>query len=258
MNKKYPHLIKYIPVIVLLAIGLLLKNGLLVELAINWVLLLLIEKKDVRVLGLIPTGKNVTQLFVGFCIAAVFCAFYYWLQTAFSGSVWAVNPLFNLSKFLSGSWWTMQSVLYEELIFRAALLYIAIQKIGAKKAVILSAVCFGIYHWFSMGAFGNWVVMAYLFIATGIMGYIFASAYAKTYSLYLPIGLHFGWNLVNNIIFSQGPNGVQLLTVKRGQPFTAFENIVVMLVQFVLFPLAAYFYIKWLKRKNPDTGLHPA
>ncbi|WP_189603592.1 hypothetical protein [Salinimicrobium marinum] len=30
-------------------------------------------------------------------------------------------------------------------------------------------------------------------------------------SLYLPIGLHFGWNLVTITIFSQGPSGDQLL-----------------------------------------------
>jgi uncharacterized protein len=247
MVTKYPLLIKYIPLVVLLAIGFLLKNGLLVELAINWVLLLLIEKKDIRVLGLFPTPRTTIQLPVGFCIAAVFCALNYWVQTLFSGSVWTINASFTLSKFLSGSWWTMQSVLYEELIFRAALLYIAIQKIGEKRAIWLSAICFGIYHWFSMGAFGNWIVMAYLFIGTGIMGYIFALAYAKTKSLYLPIGLHFGWNLVNNIVFSQGPNGNQLLIIKRGDFLNMTESIIVMLVQFVAFPLVAFLYIKMLK-----------
>ena len=169
----------------------------------------------------------------------------------FSGSVWNINPTFTAAKFLSGSWWTMQSVLYEELIFRGALLYIAIQKIGEKRAVWLSAICFGIYHWFSMGAFGNWVVMTYLFVGTGIMGYIFALAYAKTKSLYLPIGLHFGWNLVNNIVFSQGPNGDQLLIIKRGDLLNMTESIIVMLIQFVAFPLAAYLYIGMLKDTKP-------
>jgi len=245
-------LIKYIPSIILLAIGFLLKNGLLVELAINWVLLLLIEKKDIRVLGLFPTKKITIQLLVGFCIAAAFCGFNYSLQTLFSGSVWSINPSFTFDKFLSGSWCTMQSVLYEELIFRAALLYIAIKRIGESKAVLLSAVCFGIYHWFSMGAFGNWVVMAYLFVGTGIMGYILALAYAKTNSLYLPIGIHFGWNLINDIVFSKGPNGNQLLILKGGDFLNMLESIIVMLIQFVVFPLAAFWYIKWLKRARNE------
>ena len=59
MTINRPLLIKYISPIALLAIGFFLKNGLLVELAINWILLLLIEKKGLWVLGLLPTKKNV-------------------------------------------------------------------------------------------------------------------------------------------------------------------------------------------------------
>jgi membrane protease YdiL (CAAX protease family) len=252
MTINRPLLIKYISPIVLLAIGFSLKNGLLVELAINWILLLLIEKQGLWVLGLLPTKKTSIQLLVGFGIAAIFCALNYGVQAMFSGSIWTINSSFTPAKFLSGGWWTMQSVLYEELIFRGALLYIAIQKIGEKRAIWLSAICFGVYHWFSMGAFGNWVVMAYLFVGTGIMGYIFALAFTKTKSLFLPIGLHFGWNLINNIVFSQGPNGDQLLIIKRGDFLNMMESIIVMLIQFVAFPLVAYVYIKSAKSAGDE------
>ncbi|MCP9751963.1 CPBP family intramembrane glutamic endopeptidase [Ferruginibacter sp. HRS2-29] len=244
MITKHSLIIKFIPSIVLLAAGFYQSNGLLVQLSISWVLLSLFDRKDPRALGLLPTTKTTTQVFVGFAIAIIICAFNYYLQTVFSGSTWLLNKAFTWPGFFSGSWWVMQSVLYEELIFRGALLYIAIKKIGAKKACMLSAICFGVYHWFSMGAFGNWVSMACLFIGTGIMGYIFALAFAKTRSMYLPIGLHFGWNFINTIIFSQGPIGDQLLISKRGDRFNVYESIIVTLVQFVVFPLAAFIYIK--------------
>ncbi len=38
-------------------------------------------------------------------------------------------------------------------------LYIAIKKLGVTKACILSAICFGIYHWFSHEVIGNPVQM---------------------------------------------------------------------------------------------------
>lgn len=250
MITKFPPLVKYVPPLLLLTLGFVFKQGLLVELAVNWILLLLIEKKGIGVLRLMPTQKTIIQLLAGFALAALFCAAYYGLQTYFSGSAWSVNKSFTTTKFLSASWWTMQSVLYEELIFRAALLYIAIKRIGQKRAVILSAVCFGAYHWFSMGAFGNFVFMAYLLIGTGIMGYIFALAYAKTRALYLAVGLHFGWNLVNNVVFSSGPAGKQLLILKRGETFNLAENVIVLLVQFIVFPLAAYCYIRMLGKNN--------
>ncbi len=247
MAINYASIYKFIPAIVLLVAGYFLSNGLLVELGISWVLLLLVEKKDLRVLGIIPTQQRLMQLLAGIVIAACCCGLYYFLQTILSGSTWSANKSFTLPKFFSGAWWTMQSVLYEELIFRGALLYIAIKKIGPKWACMLSAVCFGIYHWFSMGAFGNVVFMVYLFIGTGIMGYVLALAYAKTGSLYLPIALHFGWNLVTNIIFSGGPNGTQLLISTRGNNYTLFENIVVLLVQFCVLPVAMFFYMRRLK-----------
>ncbi|MGY3211012.1 CPBP family intramembrane glutamic endopeptidase [Mucilaginibacter sp. HD30] len=247
MAINYASIYKFIPPIVLLVAGYFLSNGLLVELSISWILLLLVEKKDLRVLGIIPTQKRLIQLLTGFVIAACCCGFYYFVQTLLSGSSWFVNKSYTLPKFLSGTWWTMQSVLYEELIFRGALLYIAIKKLGSKWACILSAVCFGVYHWFSMGAFGNVVFMVYLFIGTGIMGYVLAVAYVKTNSLYLPIALHFGWNMVTNIIFSSGPNGPQLLTSTKGTHYTLFENIIVLLVQFFVLPVVMFFYMKRLK-----------
>lgn len=250
MTINYLSLLKFVPPVILLVAGYFLSNGLLVELAVSWVLLLLIEKKDVRVLGIIPIAQRMLQLLIGFGIAAACCALYFYVQTILSGSTWSLNQAFTASKFFSGGWWTMNSVLYEELIFRGALLYIAIKKIGAKKACVLSAVCFGVYHWFSMGAFGNWIFMAYLFIGTGIMGYVLAQAFAKTNSLYLPVGLHFGWNLITNIVFSQGPIGQQLLISKPGNNYTLTENIIVLLVQFFVLPVVAFLYMRIPAKKT--------
>jgi hypothetical protein len=181
----------------------------------------------------------------------------YFLQTIFSGSSWLFNKDFTIQNFLYSSWWNLHSVLFEELLFRGALLYLAIKFLGIKKGCVLSAVCFGIYHWFSMNAFGNWWFMLYLFLCTGIMGYVFAFAYATTNSLYLPIGLHFGWNFLNNLIFSQGPLGRQLLILKTGERFNMLENIIVLVVSTSLLPLCAYFYTNHLKLRRMNFELKP-
>ncbi|MGQ0441262.1 CPBP family glutamic-type intramembrane protease, partial [Bacillus sp. B-TM1] len=55
-----------------------------------------------------------------------------------------------------------------ERIFRGALLYIIMQKIGEKKGAAFSAICFGIYHWFSYGLFGNFIPMILIFVPTRI------------------------------------------------------------------------------------------
>jgi membrane protease YdiL (CAAX protease family) len=83
--------------------------------------------------------------------------------------------------------------------------------LGALKAIILSAIAFGVYHWFSFEVIGNPIQMLITFIITGTMGLVLAYGYSKTFSLYLPIGIHLGWNLTQIFIFSEGPIGNGLL-----------------------------------------------
>ena len=95
----------------------------------------------------------------------------------------------------------------EELIFRGALLYILIQKLGKLKGIIISSIAFGIYHWFTFEILGSIIPMIVVFIGTGLMGYAFALSFSKTKSIAMPIGLHLGWNFTVNTIFSNGPLG---------------------------------------------------
>jgi membrane protease YdiL (CAAX protease family) len=80
--------------------------------------------------------------------------------------------------------------LTEELVFRGAILYILISKIGSSRTILLSAILFGVYHWFSFGVIGNLMAMLFVFIGTGLMGYAWALAFSKTNSIFLPFGLH--------------------------------------------------------------------
>ncbi len=118
---------------------------------------------------------------------------------------------------LGGSFWILKAVVLEELVFRGALLYLLIKYLGAVRACLVSSLLFGIYHWFSYEVFGSrLVLMIYILLVTGAGGWMFSYAFAKTKSLYAPIGLHLGWNLVTAVVFSSGPIGTQLL-VQQGE-----------------------------------------
>jgi uncharacterized protein len=142
-------------------------TGLIVELILSWILLWLFSKSNLLVLGISPTKPRIYNLLAVFLIASVCCFVYYLSITGLSGSRLALNGDFGAGKFYKSTWWVLNAVLFEELIFRGALLYIAIQKLGTRNACILSAVSFGIYHWFSYGAFGNIRQMLIIFIMTG-------------------------------------------------------------------------------------------
>ena len=228
--------------------------GLLVELIISWLLLWIFFKKSLLVLGIAPTQSRLFNFLFGILTAAVCCTLYYLSFVFFTTNRWTLNHAFTGQKLLAGSWWTLNSVLYEELIFRGALLYILIKKLGARTACIISAICFGVYHWFTSGALGNPVQMTVIFIMTGIWGAMFAMAFAKTKSLYLPIGLHFGWNFMSTVIFSNGPLGNQLLIISGGQKLGQALSAVVFIFQVVAVPLVTYWYLHWLAKKQKITG----
>jgi len=218
--------------------------GLLIELIISWLLLWLFDKTNLSVLGIAPIQSRVYYFILGFVVASAFCTLYYGSIASLTGNYFIINKDFTFTLFLKSSWWTLKSVLFEELIFRGALLYIAIKKLGISKACMISAIAFGIYHWFSFGAFGNPVQMLIIFGMTVIWGLMFAFAYAKTNSLYLPIGIHLGWNLIFNVVFSKGPLGHQLLISTSDKKLEGIISLVFFITQIVFLPILTYFFLK--------------
>ncbi|HEY1838448.1 MAG TPA: type II CAAX endopeptidase family protein [Rhizomicrobium sp.] len=90
----------------------------------------------------------------------------------------------------------------EELIFRGALFRIAEEMFGTLVALLISAVFFGGAH------LGN--PHATLVSSTAIAieaGLLLGFAYTATRSLWLPIGLHAGWNLTEGGIYSTSVSG---------------------------------------------------
>jgi uncharacterized protein len=186
-------------------------TGILVQLAISFLLIYFIEKKDLSVLGFKPTKERMTDLFLFMIVSAFLAATGYWWREFFGNEVWRWNPEFSFMLLVDGIWWNLKSVLFEELIFRGVLFYILMVRIGAWKAILISSIAFGIYHWFSYNVLGNPVQMIYVFLVTASAGVVYAYAYARTGSLYAPIAMHFGWNFTKIFIFSDGPVGKGLL-----------------------------------------------
>lgn len=192
--------------------------GIIVQLLISWLIIWLFEKGSLNVLGFYPNKKRLIGFAVFFTVTALCCSSDFFMRMIFAKQRWELNPNRTANLILTGIWWNVKSVLFEELIFRGVLLYILIRKLGHTKAVIISAVAFGIYHWFSHEVFGNITQMAITFVTTGVMGLVYAFAYSKTFSLYYPIAIHLGWNLTSSVIFSKSILGDQLFTQVKPVP----------------------------------------
>jgi uncharacterized protein len=217
--------------------------AILIVLFISWLLLWLYNKKGLAVLGTTPTRKRVIDLLVGLFVSAIICAVYFLSVIAISKSSLILNNEFTTLAFFGSLWWMLKSVLLEEFIFRGALFYIAIKKFGIRLACILSSVAFGIYHWFSYNAFGNPVQMISVFFITVIGGLMFAYAFALTKSMYLPVGLHLGWNMATVVVFSQGPLGKQVFIVVNEHKLNGGISLVFFLFQTLALPAFTYWYL---------------
>ncbi|MGE9313236.1 lysostaphin resistance A-like protein [Niabella sp. CJ426] len=224
--------------------------GIIIVLLISWGLLWLIEKKHITALGIAPTARRIKQLGWAILLSIICCSTYHILRTLFIDNSWYYNRGYTFGGFLVSCWWVLKSVLFEELIFRGALLFIAIQKLGFKKACLFSAIAFGIYHWFSYNAFGNAGQMAVIFLITGILGYVLALAFAKTGSIYLPVGLHLGWNLVNIILFSNGPLGHQMLVRVNELQLHGLPSLAVFLFQALALPAFTLVYLQFFVKST--------
>ena len=166
------------------------------------------------------------------------------MRMLFARQQWQLNPALSAALIFNGIWWNIKSVLFEEFIFRGALMYILVKKLGAAKAIIISAISFGIYHWFSFEVFGNPVQMLIVFITTGVMGLLYAYAYAKTFSLYFPIAIHLGWNLTRSVVFSETVIGNQLLVQVKPVPEVTVGYVVYFCI--LLLPILSALLINFL------------
>ena len=226
--------------------------GIIIAIAISWLLLFLIEKKSILALGLLPIVKRLKQFLIGFLITGILCVLVQYLEAYLKSSAWALNENITGGIILKSFWWDLKSVLTEELIFRGAILYILIQKIGSNKGILISAIAFGIYHWFSFGVLGNIMAMILVFIGTGLMGYAWAWAFAKTKSIMLPFGFHLGWNFIQNTIFSKGPLGELVFTSQGGNELSDWTSLLNFVLGLVLVPILLIIYVRYFVKEEAE------
>ncbi|OXM67294.1 CPBP family intramembrane glutamic endopeptidase [Amycolatopsis vastitatis] len=90
----------------------------------------------------------------------------------------------------------------EELLFRGVLFRIVEERTGTGIALALTGVLFGLVHLFNADA-TLWGAIAIAIEAGGLL----TAAYVATRKLWLPIGLHFGWNFALAGIFGTEVSG---------------------------------------------------
>ena len=228
-----------------------------------------LDRRSFPSLGLVWDKYAVLDILAGIANSALVMA------ATFFVMLWA-----NLVEFNGFTWWTddtptdavfrvavlpvVFAVLYklsvvawwEELVFRGYVFQNMIAGIGLKWSVILSSLIFGFGHALNPEA----SILSSVLIAIITPQLIYA--YLKTGQLWLPIGLHLGWNFFQASIFgfaasgqkspsmiSQSPIGPEWLS---GGAFGAEGSILV-----IPFTILSFFLIHYWVRATRQPGQKP-
>lgn len=201
--------------------------GLLVIIVISWLLLYFIEKKNIEFLGIIPYGKRITQFFIGLVFISLIGLLNIYIESIVLKVDWQIQPNINYNLIFEALVYHLKSALTEDLVFRGAILYIFINRLGAKWAIVISAFCFGIYHVFSYGMIGERIIpILYVVIITGFIGYVWAYAFYKTKSIMMGLGFHFGYNLLMTMFYQSQPYGELIFTEISRADISEWNNFI--------------------------------
>lgn len=94
----------------------------------------------------------------------------------------------------------------EELMFRGYPFQRLVDAIGPWFAILVLSALFGAIHLGNPNAGG---VLSWGFFNTIAVGALFAYAYLRTRSLWLPFGMHFGWNFFLGVVYGLPVSGIR-------------------------------------------------
>lgn len=174
-----------------------------------------LDKRSFESLGLKLDQQTLVDVLAGIGIAFIQMGFIYILMLGlnwltFEGFAWEFDPinvviigvLTFFVVFLFVGW-------NEELLSRGYHLQTIASGINLFWGIIISSAVFGLLHLGNPNA--TWVSAAGIFFA----GIYLAYGYVRTKQLWLPIGLHIGWNFCEGVVFGFPVSGLDIYALTR-------------------------------------------
>ena len=186
-----------------------------VALAVFWVSVRLLEGKGLREAGLDPR-RAPPELAAGFGLGAAIVSAIVGILAGVGA--YRIEGLWPLDPGTNRAGWFALTVLglflvgfAEEIRNRGILFRLLEQNLGTWVALGLSALAFGFVHWKNPGA--SWWSSLAIALEGGVL---LAALYAATRSLWLPIGVHWAWNLFEGPVFGTAVSGNSVGALARG------------------------------------------
>lgn len=174
-----------------------------------------LDKQPIESLGLKVNRQALFDVLAGIGITFVQMGFIYAVMNSlgwvtFEGFAWEIDPF---SRVINGTLTFFVIFLLvgwnEELLLRGYHLQTIASGLNLFWGVVLSSAVFGLLHFSNPGS--SWSAIAGITLA----GLFFAFAYLRTKQLWLPIGLHLGWNFFEGVVFGFPVSGLDIYPLTR-------------------------------------------
>ena len=170
-----------------------------------------VENKDVLPSLGFPRHGAIHGLLLGVLISSGLIAIAVAIITVGGGYSFQFHPTFVM-------WRKLAEVLvllifgatYEELSFRGYAFQRLTLAVGPVTSIVIFSLWFGGVHLWNPHSGG---ILSWSFFNTIAVGALFAVAYLRTRSLWLPIGMHFGWNFALGTVFGLPVSGLGIFSV---------------------------------------------
>ncbi len=164
-----------------------------------------------RYIGLPSSTSAVSQTLIGIAIGAVLitvavAAIGLFGQLSFTTNFApaAVTHELAIAVLLFGG------AMLEELMFRGYPFQRLVEAVGSVGAILILSAIFGAIHLGNPNAGG---FLSWGFFNTILVGVLFAYAYLRTRTLWLPFGMHFGWNFFLGVVYGLPVSGIRDFSV---------------------------------------------
>ncbi len=179
--------------------------GIVTVLLSSYVLVRVFHHKPLQAIGLALRPGALREFGLGWLLAAVmqviiFCIM--WAAGCISVDVWSFSLQRAVAVLIDGFVFFVLAAAFEEVLFRGYVFQSLMQGISALPAMFVMGISFSLAHWSNPNA----SVLGLLNV--GLAALWLTMAYLKTRSLWLPIGLHFGWNFTQTTLLGLPTSGV--------------------------------------------------
>ena len=174
-----------------------------------------LDKRSFESLGLKISIQTLSDILAGIFITLLQMGFIYFFMSilgwiTFKGFAWQFDPLNLVIKntflffviFIFVAW-------NEELLSRGYHLQTIASGTDLFWGVMISSAVFGLLHLGNPGA--TWTSTFGIFLA----GIFFAFGYIRTKQLWLPMGMHLGWNFFEGVVFGFPVSGLSIYPLTR-------------------------------------------